>query len=62
MALAGAGASFSVCARGMLPMSGPGFGTATRYALEECMLAFVRRAGDERKVGLQIAKEKQEPF
>lgn len=58
MALAGV-ASFSVCVQ---PAShvGPGFGAATRHALEECMRAFVRQSGNVSKAGLHIAKEKQD--
>lgn len=49
-----------LCACSALPMSGWGFGTATRHALEECMRAFVRQPGNVSKARLHIAKEKQD--
>lgn len=58
MVLAGVVALFSMRAS----QAGLGFHAATRHALEECMRAFVRRAGNVSKVGLQSANEKQEPI
>lgn len=60
MALAGVVASFSVRVQRASHVR-PGFGAATRHALEECMRAFVGQAGNVSKVRLHIDTEKQEP-
>lgn len=59
MALAGIVASFSLCVQRASHVE-PGFGAATRHALEECMRVFVRQAGNVSKSLLRIGKEKQE--